>query len=69
MTAEQLMSQMDTNGDGIITMEEAPDELKTGFDYIDVNGDGGIDVQEAQIMADYVNQGSKNFDMALSYRS
>lgn len=57
VTAEQLMSYMDMNGDGKITMEEAPEELKTGFDYIDTNGDGGIDAQEAQIMADYANQG------------
>ena len=46
------------NCDGKITMEEAPEELKTGFDYIDTNGDGEIDRQEVQLMADYANQGS-----------
>ncbi len=55
-TAEQLMSLMDTNGDGKITMDEAPEELKAGFFSVDRNGDGGIDVTEAQVMADYNNQ-------------
>ena len=54
-TAEDLMSYMDTNGDGKITMNEAPEELKAGFSSIDRNGDGGIDVKEAQVMADYNN--------------
>lgn len=57
VTAEQMMTYMDTNGDGYITMDEAPEELKTGFDFIDTNGDGGIDVKEAQVMADYNNSG------------
>ena len=47
------MGAMDTNGDGKITLEEAPEQLKAGFQYIDTNGDGGIDVKEAQIMVDY----------------
>ena len=55
-TAEQLMSYMDANGDGKITMDEAPEELKAGFAAVDRNGDGGIDVAEAQIMADYANK-------------
>ena len=52
-TAEQLMTFMDTNGDGKITMDEAPEDLKQGFSFIDTNGDGGIDVKEAQIMVDF----------------
>lgn len=52
-TAAQLMSFMDKNGDGRITMDEAPDDLKKGFAYVDKDGDGGIDVDEAQVMVDY----------------
>jgi Ca2+-binding EF-hand superfamily protein len=55
VTAEQLMALMDTNSDGKITMEEAPEELKAGFSFIDANGNGGIDLKEAQVMADYAN--------------
>ena len=55
--AEQLMSYMDTNGDGKITLEEVPVESKAGFDDFDTNGDGEVDIQEAQIMADYANLG------------
>ena len=47
------MSFMDKNGDGRITMDEAPDDLKKGFAYVDKDGDGGIDVDEAQVMVDY----------------
>lgn len=54
-TAENIMEFLDANGDGKITMDEAPEEVKTGFSFIDTNGDGGIDLKEAQIMADYAN--------------
>ena len=56
-TATQLMSIMDTNSDGLITLDEAPEDIKTAFAFIDQNGDGGIDVKEAQIMADFNNGG------------
>lgn len=55
VTADQIMSQMDTNGDGIISMEEAPDQLKGAFGMVDSNADGGIDLGEAQMIADFVN--------------
>ena len=55
MTAEQMMTFMDSNGDGRITRDEAPAELKAGFDFFDQNKDGGIDINEAQILADYAN--------------
>lgn len=55
VTADQLMSQMDANGDGKISMDEAPDQLKGAFDVVDANGDGGIDVQEAQTIVDFLN--------------
>ena len=53
MTAEQMMTFMDSNGDGRITRDEAPAELKAGFDFFDQNKDGGIDINEAQILVDY----------------
>jgi len=55
VTAEQLMSSMDTNGDGKITIDEAPEQLKTSFAVVDRNKDGGIDVKEAVVIADYTN--------------
>jgi Ca2+-binding EF-hand superfamily protein len=55
VTAEQLLAFIDTNSDGKITMEEAPEDLKAGFSYFDINGDGGIDVKEAQALADLHN--------------
>jgi hypothetical protein len=55
VTKEQLMSQMDTNGDGKITMEEAPEQLQGAFGMVDANADGSIDLEEAQMIADFVN--------------
>ena len=55
VTAEQIMTFMDSNGDGKITEDEAPEEVKAGFSFLDTNGDGGIDVKEAQAMADFAN--------------
>ncbi len=59
VTAKQLVSRMDTNADGKITMDEAPEQLKNSFAAVDRNGDGGIDVKEAQVMADYTNRQSR----------
>jgi hypothetical protein len=50
-----MMTFMDSNSDGRITRDEAPAELKAGFDFFDQNKDGGIDINEAQILADYDN--------------
>ena len=44
MTAEQMMTFMDSNGDGKITRDEAPADIKAGFDFVDQNKDGGIDI-------------------------
>ena len=55
VTADQIMSQMDANADGKITMEEAPDQLKGAFGMVDMNADGGIDLSEAQMIADFMN--------------
>ena len=55
VTAEQIMSQLDTNKDGKIDQDEAPDQLKNSFSIVDANGDGVIDLEEAQTIADFVN--------------
>jgi len=54
-TAAQVMEMMDTDSDGKITMEEAPDQLKGAFSMVDTNADGVIDVKEAQAIADFMN--------------
>ena len=55
VTAEQIVSYLDKNGDGKISKDEASEELKPHFEQIDANKDGVIDVREAQVMADYQN--------------
>lgn len=40
------IKQADTNGDGKLSKEEAPDRLKENFDRIDANSDGFIDQAE-----------------------
>lgn len=56
ITAAQLVEQMDADGDGVIGMDEAPNELKAGFSSVDVNCDEVIDRNEAQAIADYLNR-------------
>ena len=55
VTADQIMSQMDANGDGKIDMDEAPDQLKSAFGMVDADGDGLINLEEAQMIADFMN--------------
>ncbi len=50
---EQLMGYMDTNGDHIISKDEASEELKPNFQYLDTNGDGFLDMRETEVIADY----------------
>ncbi|MFP6582528.1 MAG: hypothetical protein VCD00_08200 [Candidatus Hydrogenedentota bacterium] len=55
ITAAGIMDMMDADGDGKITMEEAPEQLQGSFAMVDLNGDEGIDVEEAQLIADFMN--------------
>lgn len=44
------MKEMDKNGDGKISKEEAPDRMKENFDQIDTNKDGQVDEAEIRQM-------------------
>jgi hypothetical protein len=55
MTAAAVMEMMDANGDGKISLDEAPEQLAASFGMVDLNGDEGIDVEEAQLIADFMN--------------
>lgn len=43
VTADQIMSNLDANGDGKFDLDEAPDDLTGAFGMVDANADGGID--------------------------
>ena len=43
--------RMDTDGDGKISREEAPDRLRERFDEMDKNGDGFLDASDFQAMS------------------
>lgn len=55
ITAQAVMDMMDANGDGKISLDEAPEQLAASFGMVDLNGDEGIDVEEAQLIADFMN--------------
>lgn len=40
------MKQFDKNGDGKISLDEAPDRMKENFKKLDRNGDGQVDLSE-----------------------
>jgi Ca2+-binding EF-hand superfamily protein len=42
--------QLDTDGDGKVSREEAPERMREFFDTIDSNGDGFIDRSEEAAM-------------------
>ena len=44
------LMQMDTDGDGKVSREEAPEPMRDFFDRLDSNGDGFIDRSEANAM-------------------
>lgn len=55
ITAAELMEQMDANGDGKVTMDEAPEQLQASFGMVDMDGSEGIDLEEMQLVADFMN--------------
>ncbi len=58
-TAEQIIGSLDKNKDGKISKDEASDEMKRRFKFIDTNGDGGIDLEEAKVMVDFIAKKGK----------
>jgi HlyD family secretion protein len=44
------LMQYDANGDGKVTKEEAPEQMRGFFDRMDPNGDGAIDREEIESM-------------------
>lgn len=49
--------RMDSDGDGQISREEAPEPMQDVFDRLDENGDGFIDLQEVEAMRARFRQG------------
>ena len=60
VTAKQVVASMDQDDDGKVSKEEAPEGLRPFFDQLDANGDGYIDVKEAQVIADFSNNGQQS---------
>lgn len=50
------MERLDTNGDGKISKEEAPDRMKQNWDRLDTNSDGAIDKTEMEAIARFVRE-------------
>jgi len=54
-----LVKQLDQDGDGLVSEEEAPERLKQFFGSIDANGDGNIDVSEMKMIVNFGRQQSQ----------
>ncbi len=55
VNAKMVMTMLDKDKDGKITLEEAPDQLKQFFGVVDANADGAIDETEAGTIATFMN--------------
>jgi len=42
--------QFDSDGDGKVSKQEAPERMQEGFDALDANQDGALDQDEIQAM-------------------
>lgn len=47
----ERMMQADTNGDGKVSTEEAPERMQRAFERGDTNGDGALDEAEIKVLA------------------
>lgn len=54
---EARMKELDKDGDGKISYDEAPERMKQAFERLDLNNDGYIDMNELRQMMDRVRQG------------
>ena len=54
--AATLVKQLDQDGDGLVSEEEAPERMKQFFGSIDANGDGNIDASEMKRVFDFRQQ-------------
>ncbi len=45
-TPQQVLDALDADHSGAISKDEAVDDMKQNFSFIDANGDGGIDIDE-----------------------
>lgn len=54
--AMQMLKAMDANGDGKVSEDESPEQMKQFFSMIDSNGDGGIDEAEMQMVVEFRQQ-------------
>ncbi len=62
--ARSFIKTIDQNGDGKISKDESPDQLKTNFQHIDKNNDDLIDAEEAQAIVDYIAKGGASTETA-----
>jgi uncharacterized protein (DUF1330 family) len=53
-SAQQILGSLDADGSGAISKDEAVDDMKTNFSFIDTNGDGGIDLGELETILKFV---------------
>ena len=49
-------AEIDKNGDGKVSLEEAPDRMKGRFERMDRNGDGFLDKQEQEQIDQFIRQ-------------
>lgn len=49
-SASSMIERLDTDGDGKISKDETPGQMKSGFDSTDTNGDGFLDTAEIEAM-------------------
>lgn len=51
-----MVNALDADGNGTVSEEEAPEQMKQFFSMIDSNADGGIDAEEMQMVVEYMRQ-------------
>ena len=57
--AKTFISAMDKNGNGTLSLEEVPEQMKGFFDRIDMDKNGEIDASEASVIVARMNGGGR----------